>query len=138
MNYAAARQALIESEIGSMLPGEMLAELFWGAQAKAFAAGDIVFRKGEPTEARFFLLVSGELSLLDETARKELMRYGKGTLLGEVGLFNPNETRTATIMAAEKCEVMEWDFAALKVDLRQTLGPVLEKIAFQRISNYTP
>jgi CRP/FNR family transcriptional regulator, cyclic AMP receptor protein len=58
---------------------------------KHFKAGDIIMERGAyATEA--FYIVSGEVELVElgET-------FGKGTLLGEIGLFAPDGKRTMTV-----------------------------------------
>ena len=58
---------------------------------KHFRAGDIIMERGAyATEA--FYIVSGEVELVElgET-------FGKGTLLGEIGLFAPDGKRTMTV-----------------------------------------
>jgi CRP/FNR family cyclic AMP-dependent transcriptional regulator len=58
---------------------------------KHFRAGDVIMERGAyATEA--FYIVSGEVELVElgET-------FGKGTLLGEIGLFAPDGKRTMTV-----------------------------------------
>lgn len=58
---------------------------------KAFKAGDILMTRGEYATAAFYV-VSGEVEIveLDEA-------FGKGTFLGEIGLFTPDGKRTMTV-----------------------------------------
>ena len=58
---------------------------------KHFKADDIIMRRGEYATAAFYV-VSGEVEVM------ELGRaYGPGTLIGEIGLFTPEGTRTMTV-----------------------------------------
>src|SRR5919197_1199591 len=58
---------------------------------KKFKAGDILMGRGEyATEA--FYIVSGEVEIVE--IRKT---HGKGTLLGEIGLFTPDGRRLMTV-----------------------------------------
>jgi hypothetical protein len=58
---------------------------------KYFKAGDTIMERGEYATAAFYV-VSGEVELVElgET-------FGKGTLLGEIGLFAPDGKRTMTV-----------------------------------------
>ena len=58
---------------------------------KHFKAGDIIMERGAyATEA--FYIVSGEVELVELGEA-----FGKGTLLGEIGLFAPDGKRTMTV-----------------------------------------
>jgi CRP-like cAMP-binding protein len=66
---------------------------------KNFKAGDILMARGEyATEA--FYIVSGEVEIVE--IRK---MHGKGTLLGEIGLFTPNGRRTMTVRCKTDVQV---------------------------------
>lgn len=58
---------------------------------KHFKMGDVVMERGEYATGAFYI-VSGEVELVElgET-------FGKGTLLGEIGLFAPDGKRTMTV-----------------------------------------
>jgi CRP/FNR family cyclic AMP-dependent transcriptional regulator len=58
---------------------------------KHFKAGDTIMERGEYATAAFYI-VAGEVELVElgET-------FGKGTLLGEIGLFAPDGKRTMTV-----------------------------------------
>jgi CRP/FNR family transcriptional regulator, cyclic AMP receptor protein len=58
---------------------------------KHFKMGDVVMERGAYATAAFYI-VSGEVELVElgET-------FGKGTLLGEIGLFAPDGKRTMTV-----------------------------------------
>jgi CRP/FNR family cyclic AMP-dependent transcriptional regulator len=57
---------------------------------KQFKAGDIMMARGDYASEAFYI-VSGEVEIV-EVGRV----HGKGTLLGEIGLFTPNGLRTMT------------------------------------------
>lgn len=58
---------------------------------KQFKAGDIMMAQGDVATDAFYI-VSGEIELveIDQT-------HGKGTLVGEIGLFTPSGRRTVTV-----------------------------------------
>jgi CRP/FNR family cyclic AMP-dependent transcriptional regulator len=70
-------------------------------QRRPFKAGEILFRKGEPAD-RLLYVASGEL-VLPEIGK----RLGRGDLLGEIGLFSPEQRRTQSLEAASAGEVYE-------------------------------
>jgi CRP/FNR family cyclic AMP-dependent transcriptional regulator len=64
-------------------------------ERRRIAAGTILFRRGDPADGLFFL-AQGTLAL--EELGIELYQ---GALLGEIGIFSPEGTRTQTVRAAE-------------------------------------
>jgi CRP-like cAMP-binding protein len=67
--------------------------------------GDILFRKGEPSDAGYFIL-SGSFQMEDPArpgSQKVILPY---TLIGEMALFT-NTDRPATIVAREPSTVMK-------------------------------
>jgi hypothetical protein len=68
---------------------------------RTFKAGDMLVRKGDEAD-RMFYLMQGNV---------EIQQLGKivgpGTLVGEIGVFARNRTRTATVICNTDCEVYE-------------------------------
>lgn len=66
-----------------------------------YDAGDTLVRKGEVAD-RLYYLLDGELEITD---------FGKvlksGAVVGEIGVFAPNQKRTATIVCRTDCSVFE-------------------------------
>src|ERR1051326_5627724 len=60
------------------------------ARPKTFRAGDVMMGRGDYATAAFFV-VAGEVEIPELN-----QRFGKGTLLGEIGLFTPDGRRTMT------------------------------------------
>jgi len=58
---------------------------------RQFKAGDVIIKRGDYATAAYYI-VAGEVELVElgET-------FGKGTLLGEIGLFAPDGKRTMTV-----------------------------------------
>src|SRR5271166_3904535 len=56
-----------------------------------FKAGDTIMRRGEYATAAFYI-VSGEVEMVEINAT-----FGKGTLVGEIGLFAPDGRRNMTV-----------------------------------------
>jgi CRP/FNR family transcriptional regulator, cyclic AMP receptor protein len=68
---------------------------------RKFVAGEILVRKGEEAD-RLYYLVTGELEVCD--FKKAL---NPGAMVGEIGVFAPNQRRTATIVCRTDCSVLE-------------------------------
>jgi CRP/FNR family cyclic AMP-dependent transcriptional regulator len=85
------------------IPGEdlsiqtLLPHMTW----RTFAAGETLVRKGERAD-RLYYLVDGELEVAD--FKKAL---APGAMVGEIGVFAPNQARTATIICRTDCSVLE-------------------------------
>lgn len=68
---------------------------------RGFRAGEVLFRKGERADSLIYI-ASGELTLV-EIAKP----VGPGDLLGEIGLFSPENVRTQTLRADTDGELYE-------------------------------
>jgi CRP-like cAMP-binding protein len=68
---------------------------------RKFGAGETLVRKGEQAD-RLYYLVDGEM---------EVIEFGKmlhaGAMVGEIGVFAPNQQRTATIVCRTHCNMLE-------------------------------
>ncbi|HZL36762.1 MAG TPA: cyclic nucleotide-binding domain-containing protein [Tepidisphaeraceae bacterium] len=68
---------------------------------KKYAADEILVRKGDKAD-RLYYLLDGELEIVD---------FGKvlkaGAMIGEIGVFAPKQTRTATVKCRTDCNVFE-------------------------------
>ena len=73
-----------------------------------FKAGDIVMARGDCATAAFYV-VSGEVEIVEigET-------FGKGTLLGEIGLFTPDGRRTMTVRCKSDVQTAMIDYDQFK------------------------
>lgn len=72
-----------------------------------YRPGDVLFEKGAHAE-RLFYIVSGDVRL-DQTGN----RLGPGDLVGEIGLFAPNEQRTQTARCETAVELLSIDQSEL-------------------------
>jgi hypothetical protein len=68
---------------------------------RRFSAGEVLFRKGERAD-RLIYVASGRLNL-EEIGKP----VGEGELLGEIGLFSPDNVRTQTLRAGTDGELYE-------------------------------
>jgi CRP/FNR family cyclic AMP-dependent transcriptional regulator len=75
---------------------------------KHFKAGDIVMERGEYATAAFYI-VSGEVEIIEINET-----FGKGTLLGEIGLFTPDGRRTMTVRCKTDVQAATIDYDQFK------------------------
>ncbi|OGA54623.1 MAG: hypothetical protein A3F74_22200 [Betaproteobacteria bacterium RIFCSPLOWO2_12_FULL_62_58] len=68
---------------------------------RSFKAGEVLFRKGEVAD-RLVYVASGELRMPETGGR-----IGPGELIGEIGLFSPDRTRTQTIVCETDGELYQ-------------------------------
>jgi CRP/FNR family cyclic AMP-dependent transcriptional regulator len=68
---------------------------------RKFTAGETLVRKGEQAD-RLYYLLDGELEITD------LSKVLKsGAVVGEIGVFAPNQVRTATVVCRTDCNLFE-------------------------------
>jgi CRP/FNR family transcriptional regulator, cyclic AMP receptor protein len=77
-------------------------------QIRTFRPGDVIFREGDAHRDEAFLVHAGRVEVRKKVGDEErLLRiYGKGELLGELGLFTGGSPRSATAVAAEAVTLM--------------------------------
>jgi CRP/FNR family transcriptional regulator, cyclic AMP receptor protein len=73
-----------------------------------FKAGDVIMERGDFATAAFYV-VSGEVEIVEigET-------FGRGTLLGEIGLFTPDGRRTMTVRCKTDVQTAMIDYDQFK------------------------
>ena len=72
---------------------------------ETFAEGHVLFRKGDQPD-RVYVIEEGEI-VLPELGKS----FGPGTLLGEMALFEPNRSRTASAICRTPCRLATIDEA---------------------------
>jgi CRP/FNR family cyclic AMP-dependent transcriptional regulator len=75
---------------------------------KSFKAGDILMERGEYATAAYYI-ASGEVEVVEMN-----QTFGKGTLLGEIGLFTPDGRRTRTIRCKTDVQTAVIDYDRFK------------------------
>ena len=68
---------------------------------KTLRAGETLVRKGEKAD-RMYYLTEGELEVVE---LKKILK--PGAFVGEIGVFAPNQTRTATVRCHTDCSFLE-------------------------------
>jgi CRP-like cAMP-binding protein len=97
------------------LPPEAFGALALCFRGRRYAAGEVLFREGEPGHSLFFV-ADGELTTTTRAggARRAVGRVGPGQLIGEGALIDPGP-RTATATAARASMVYELGDDSLEV-----------------------
>jgi len=78
------------------------------ARPKNFKAGDVMMERGDYASAAFYI-VAGEVEIPDLN-----QTFGKGTLLGEIGLFAPDGRRTRTVRCKTDVQAAVIDYDRFK------------------------
>jgi len=73
-----------------------------------FKAGHVLMKRGDYATAAFYI-VSGEVEVVEIG-----QSYGKGTLLGEIGLFTPDGRRTNTVRCTTDVQTAVIDYDQFK------------------------
>lgn len=103
----ARRVALLKkTSVFAGLPRRLLGRL--GAQLfeKAYAAGDLVFREGDPGKG-LFVLLDGSVAIIRTTpdGEQSLASLGPGACFGELALID-DQPRSATARATTPCRLL--------------------------------
>jgi CRP/FNR family cyclic AMP-dependent transcriptional regulator len=86
------------------------------SQREIFAAGNVIFREGEPGEV-MYVIQEGEVELRSNGQLPETV--GPGGIFGEMALLEPN-ARSATAIARTDCRVVPLNQARFKVHVHHT------------------
>jgi alkyl hydroperoxide reductase subunit AhpC len=92
------------------LPREALAEAAKELQTIRYAAGDIVFREGDPPD-RFYIITAGEVEVIrpdENSGNKVITTLQSGEFFGEIGLFT-EARRGASVRAKTDLEALAMD-----------------------------
>jgi cAMP-dependent protein kinase regulator len=108
-----------------------------GLQLVAFGPGELVVAEGEPGDS-LFLVTSGSVKawIRNREGRYVLVRrLGEGDFFGEISVLT-GSPRTATIVAASACEMLELDRATLDAitAAHPRVRDVLQRFYEQRIA----
>ncbi len=87
------------------LDAEALHLIAFSAETRKLAAGEMLFRRGDPADAAV-LVISGALRLEGDASNETALRIaGPGTLLSETALLAPGH-RSATVSARDSSMVL--------------------------------
>jgi len=116
---------------------EELVAVMGGLQLVEFKAGDLVVSQGEPGDS-LFLVTTGMVKawIRNREGRYVLVRrLGDGDFFGEISVLS-GSPRTATVVAATACEMLELDRATLDeiTSRHPRVREVLQRFYEQRIA----
>lgn len=96
-------------EIDTAMKGDLNADwLLPYTRPVKFKAGEFIMHRGEYATAAFYV-ASGEVELVETGAN-----FGKGTLLGEIGLFAPDGKRNMTVRCRSDVQAAKLDYDRFK------------------------
>lgn len=101
---------------------------------KRLNAGTFIYRKGEPSEGRFCMMITGQAGIVTED-NQIVKTIGPGEVLGEIAITSPQNVRTATVKALEPVNLLEWDVNALKTNMPAVMRKLKEQ-AWKRLSDF--
>ncbi len=85
---------------------------FDNASLRSVEAGDVIFLEGQPADKAYVILRGhADVVVVDPTTCNliPLTTMNPGELFGELALLNADNKRTATVMAKDRCELLEID-----------------------------
>jgi len=134
MNMNQTMTVLKNNKVFSDLDHALLDTLIFLAYPKQFFEGEVIYMKGEDSNDRFCLIVSGSVHINTRDGRVFKV-VGSGEVIGEIALSDPNHKRTVTVTAAEPTEILEWDVNHIKKEI-PGIWKRLVKLAWEHISEF--
>ncbi|MDX2135903.1 MAG: ATP-binding protein [Saprospiraceae bacterium] len=134
MNDASIVQTFREMELFRQVPPEVLSALTARCRVRAYPAGTVVFRKGEPGDA-LFLILSGAVKIHDGDYAVAAM--GHGQCIGEIALVDegPRSMSVTVTEEATLARVAREDFFAVFEGhpqiMRQLVGLLTGRLRLQ-------
>lgn len=118
---------------------EDLDDLAGSLRLKMLGPGAILLAEGEPAD-RVFIILEGQVEVIKALGQPEerlLTVCGAGEFVGEMGVLNPGQPRTASVRARTPCDLMELsaeDFDRL-IQRRPYLALEIARELSQRLRN---
>lgn len=134
MNVNDALHIVKESKVFEDFEAPLLDTLMFLSYTRNFDEGDTIYIKGEPSNDRFGLILSGEVNIIAGDG-KVFTTVGVGDVVGEIALSDPNHKRTMTVEAATPTEMVEWDINHVKEEV-PGLWKKLVKLAWEHMREY--
>jgi CRP-like cAMP-binding protein len=114
-----------------MIKANLFLNLFRDKEATSFAAGDFVFKAGDPGET-MYIVTEGEVEILAGSAILETA--GPGSIVGELALID-DEPRSATVVAKTDCRLVAVDRRRFQYMVQETpfFGLAVMKVLADRL-----
>lgn len=113
--HVPAHERLIATPLFGDLDEEELLAVVERLTLRTFAPGDVILTEGELVPPSLFIVSTGSVRVFvrNPTGRNvQIKRLGEGEFFGEISGIS-GHPRTATVTAAERCELLEFDKPAL-------------------------
>ena len=106
--------------------------LFRDKEGMSFAAGEFVFKAGDPGET-MYIITEGEVDILDGSGTA-LDTAGPGSIVGELALID-DEPRSATVVAKTACRLVPVDRRRFEYMVQETplFGIAVMKVLADRL-----
>ena len=134
MDVKQAMTVLKNSRVFHELEDSLLDTLMFLSYRKQFSEDETIYKKGEPSNDRFCLILSGGVNIVAKDG--EIFKVvGSGEVIGEIALSDPNHKRTVTVTTAEPTEILEWDVKHVKEQI-PGVWKKLVKLAWEHMSEF--
>ncbi len=134
MDITQKMAVLKESIVFHELEDSLLDTLIFFSDTKNFSEGEAVYKKGEPSNDKFCLILSGSVNII--AADGNIFKVvGSGEVIGEIALSDPNHKRTVTVTTAEPTEILEWDVNHIKEQI-PGIWKKLVKLAWEHMREF--
>jgi len=127
LSTAAKLTALSRCDVFARIPSDALGVLAEMMEAESLGAGDLLFERGEPSDA-VFVVAAGTLAVHGADRAEPVRTLGPSELVGEYGMF-AGQTRTATVTATDDSTVLSLDYERFRAFLHQFPQAMFELLA---------
>ena len=124
-----------KSTVFGSLEESFLDTLVFLAYPETFAAGDVIYTRGEPSDGRFGMILDGRVHVLKKNG-EVVCDITPGEVIGEIALSETHHKRTMTVKAAEPTEVLVWNVEHIKEQIPGVWKKLL-KLAWTHLSDYS-
>ncbi len=112
------------------------------SEFRVFASGAVIVEEGDKADM-LMMVVSGEIAVFvqgnrlrepdpDDPGRERDIVFREGHITGEMGLFNPSGTRSATLLASCNTVTLSLDYRFLQIEASQELQEKTNRFEIQR------
>ncbi|CAH1376699.1 hypothetical protein MTP99_018105 [Tenebrio molitor] len=133
IKYHACRKMVHSVKIFETLPQEILEDILTYLKQEIYMRRDVVAQAGAPGDCMYFL-ASGTVAVSSPSG-KEICHLVDGDYFGEICLLIPKQTRIATVVALETCEIYNLDRKSFRKCL-QTNSQLYKEIQLQAKRRY--
>jgi CRP-like cAMP-binding protein len=111
-----------------------LQKLMTMAIKRQFAADETIYTKGEPSNDKFCMIVSGTVKAVKNDG-SALRLLGNSQVIGEIAVSAKHQSRTITMIATEPTEVLEWHVSSIREQMPK-VWKNLQALAGAHLSNF--